>query len=242
MSGMARRLKQAVGRTLIPGLPISRHVFDHVRLELNAMRARILLHLPPMRRRIKKLQNRRDIKANIGCGPFGLAGWANFDLFPSHGNDTIACDCRKEIPLPDVSCIGIHVEHFFEHLAPEERYTFLAECKRCLAANGVLRIVVPDAQLYIKAYLEPGWSSLNAITCGGDVPEEMFRTKMEVLNHVFLQGSEHYGGYDAETLSLVLVTAGLRPARASWRQGAFPGGCIDRELHRSYSLYFEAQK
>jgi predicted SAM-dependent methyltransferase len=146
--------------------------------------------------------------------------------------------------LADKSCEGIHVEHFLEHLAPsDERLRFLNECRRCLQENGILRIIVPDAELYVRAYAESGWGALNHITCGGDIPERVFRTKMEALNHVFLQDSEHYGGYDAETLSFVLKEAGFRDVvRRSWREGEFPGGPIDREQHRPYSLYFEARR
>ena len=52
---------------------------------------------------------------------------------------------------------------------------------------------------------------------------------MQALNHIFLQEAEHYGGYDATTLALVLSEAGFRDvARKSWRVGEFPGGCIDQ--------------
>jgi predicted SAM-dependent methyltransferase len=130
-------------------------------------------------------------------------------------------------------------------LAPiDERPRFLSECRRCLQEGGVLRVVVPDAELYARAYIKPGWEGLNLISCGGrDIPQKAFRTKMEVLNHVFLQEAEHYGGYDAETLELVLREAGFRDVvRKSWREGTFPGGPIDRELHQAYSLYFEARR
>lgn len=239
-----RSLKQRVGHWLIPRLPVNRHVLDHLRLELNAVQVRVL-HLihPGYRRRIKALSRQRRLKANIGCGPFGLPGWINLDLF-SHDRVTLRADCRYRIPLVDQSCEGIHVEHFLEHLSPtDERARFLRECLRCLQTGGVLRVIVPDAELYIKAYLTPGWTTLNSISCGGDVPERVFRTKMEALNHIFLQDVEHYGGYDSETLRLVLSDAGFRDvARKSWREGDFPGGCIDRELHRPYSLYFEARR
>jgi predicted SAM-dependent methyltransferase len=146
--------------------------------------------------------------------------------------------------LANRSCEGIHVEHFFEHLAPkDERPRFLSECRRCLQEGGILRIVVPDAELYVRAYSAAGWDDLNRVSCGGVAPEQVFRTKMEALNHVFLQEAEHYGGYDAETLGLVLSETGFRDVmRTSWRQGTFPGGPIDRELHRPYSLYFEAKR
>jgi len=66
---------------------------------------------------------------------------------------------------------------------------------------------------------------------------------MDALNHVFIQGWEHYGGYDAENLEIVLRESGFTQVkRVSWRNGDFPVECIDREQHRPYSLYFEAQK
>jgi predicted SAM-dependent methyltransferase len=236
--------KQRVGVWMILRLPINRHIFDHLRLELNAVWVRTLHRFRPRyRRAIKALSRRSKLKANIGCGPFGQSGWVNLDLF-SHEQVTLRADCRYQIPLADRSCQGIHVEHFFEHLCPsDERERFLRECRRCLQDNGVLRIVVPDAEIYVRAYVQPGWKSLNEISCGGDVPELAFRTKMEALNHVFLQGAEHYGGYDAETLLLVLQEAGFRNvARRSWREGDFPDGPIDRDLHRPYSLYFEGRR
>ena len=75
------------------------------------------------------------------------------------------------------------------------------------------------------------------------MPQHTFRSKMETLNHVFLEDAEHYGGHDSETLSLVLPEAGSRNVvRWSWREGDFPNGPLDRELHRPYSLYFEARR
>ena len=119
---------------------------------------------------------------------------------------------------------------------------FLQECQRCLQPNGVLRIITPDIELYTRAYLEPGWELFNQLSCGEDKPETAFRTKMDALNYVFLQEGAHSGGYDAETLELVLKEAGFTQVnRFSWRTGDFPGDCIDREQHRTYSLYFEAK-
>jgi predicted SAM-dependent methyltransferase len=242
-TGDSPTIKQRFGSWLIPLLPVNRHVFDHLRLELNAIFVRAM-HLghPKYRAALKELSNQKKIRANIGCGPFGLPQWINFDLF-SHRNVGLRADCRKSIPLANESCEGIHVEHFFEHLCPlDERPQFLRECRRCLSSAGVLRIIVPDAELYVRAYVTSGWEALNMISCGGDIPQQTFRTKMEALNHVFLQEAEHYGGYDAETLKLVIKEAGFSDVQQkSWRQGDFPGGCIDRELHRPYSLYFEAR-
>jgi len=52
-----------------------------------------------------------------------------------------------------------------------------------------------------------------------------------------------YGGIDAELLGDELTAAGFADVSVvGWREGSFPGGSIDREQHRSYSLYMEARK
>ena len=222
--------KQRVGLWLIPRLPINRHVFDHLRLELNGVWVRTLHRIhPDYRRKIKSLSQRRNVKANIACGPFGEPGWINFDLL-FHNTVTLRVDCRYRIPLANESCEGIHVEHFFEHLCPtDERPRFLRECRRCLKVDGILRIVVPDAELYVRAYAEPGWKIFNELSCGGDVPEHAFGTKMEALNHVFLQHAEHYGGYDAENSLVGAPGSGVSQCDAS----VLARGRFSRRTHRS---------
>jgi predicted SAM-dependent methyltransferase len=107
----------------------------------------------------------------------------------------------------------------------------------------VIRIIVPDAEKFIRAYTADGWSALEDLAADGESSQHRFITKMEALNHVFVQGAEHYGGYDFETLASVLEAGGFREVRrCAFRVGRFPDGCIDREQHRPYSLYVEAIK
>jgi predicted SAM-dependent methyltransferase len=236
-------LKTRLGRLILPRLPVSRHVFDHVRMELNAFHARVALRIYPSRFiKRSQLKRQKNLLVNIGCGPFGLPGWINFDLYALK-SVTLPVDCRLSIPLGAKSCRGIHVEHYLEHLEPgKELPAFLAECRRCLAPEGVLRIIVPDAAKFVKAYQSPGWDELNTLIYDDECSEHTFRSKMDALNHVFLQNGEHYGGFDEERLQEVLKQSGFsRVQRREWRQGEFPGGCIDRELHRNNSLYFEAR-
>jgi predicted SAM-dependent methyltransferase len=237
-------LKQRLGNWLIPRLPFSKHVFGHIRTELDSILVRTLNALHPRYRRERsELRTKKAIKANLGCGPFGQDGWVNLDLFPLR-NVTLRTDCRRSLPLSDASCKGIHVEHFFEHMShDDESRVFLGECRRCLQVDGILRIIVPDAEVFVRAYLDDGWSSFQRLAAVDDQPENNFPTKMEALNHVFVQGYEHFGGYDFLTLSHVLKLSGFREVhRRSFRQGAFPDGCIDRDQHRPYSLYVEATK
>ncbi|MFI4999599.1 MAG: class I SAM-dependent methyltransferase [Reyranellales bacterium] len=235
-------LKQRLGAWMIPRMPVNPWVFRTFRVELNAMMVRSLghIHLGWIAQR-RALARQKGLLVNIGCGPFGQQGWTNLDLFQAPGV-TMRADCRRRFPLADGSARGIHVEHYFEHLEPTtERPRFLAECRRCLEPGGVLRIIVPDMRKYIDAYIAPGWQTLNEIGCGGERPQAAFATKMEALNHVFVQEGEHYGGFDAEYLRRTLEQAGFTDIeQLGWRQGRFPGGAIDREQHRPYSLFMEA--
>jgi predicted SAM-dependent methyltransferase len=238
-----RTLKQRLGYWGMQRLGITQHVMNHVRLEINSAVHRLALRVHPgYRLRARRLREGKNLLANIGCGPFGLPGWVNLDLC-RHPQVTLRVDCRRSLPLASGSCRGIHVEHFVEHLDPQEELPFfLSDCRRCLAPQGVLRIIVPDAERYIEAYRAPGWALFDDMGCGGEPPQTSFKTKMQALNHVFLQTWEHYGGWDAETLTLVLQNAGFVDVRQrQWREGDFPGGCIDREQHRPYSLYIEAK-
>ncbi len=237
-------MKQRLGAWLVPRLPVNPWTFRAIRVELNAAVVRLLGHVHPgWITRHRALARQKGLLVNIGCGPFGQDGWVNLDLFPAPGV-TLRADCRRHLPLGDGSCRGIHIEHYLEHLEPtRDRPRLLSECHRCLEEGGVLRIVVPDMRKYIEAYVAPGWDVLNTIGCGGDRPQTSFRTKIEALNHVFVQDGEHYGGFDEEYLRLVLEEAGFRNVETvAWRRGNFPGGCIDREQHRTYSIYMEARR
>lgn len=238
-------LKQRVGKVLFSRLPVSRHVFDHVRLELNAMYVRACHRLNPLYlSRIRRLKAQRGLLVNLGCGPFGKPqGWVNLDLHPIE-NVYLRTDCRRGLPLADGSCRGIHVEMFLEHLDPfDELPPFLREVRRCLEPGGIARFIVPDGEAYLRAYLAPGWDSLNRISYGGEDWSRQYPSKMDAINHVFQQGYEHYGGWDFERLAIVLAGAGFADVRrVSFGEGNFPGGPIDREYHKDGALYVEAVK
>ena len=102
---------------------------------------------------------------------------------------------------------------------------------------------MPDAELFVRAYSQDGWDAFRCIAAVGDDPEENVPTKMETLNHIFVQGYEHFGGYDFTTPARALRDVGFREVhRRSFREGMFPEGCVDRDQHRPYSLYVEAIK
>lgn len=226
-------------------MPISRHVFDHFRLELNAFQVRLMHRLHPVYlRKIKYLKSRKNLFVNIGCGPFGIEkGWINLDLYPIK-NVYLRVDCRKKLPFSPNTCLGIHVEMFLEHLDPvDELPFFLASCFNALQSDGIIRIIVPDAQKFIKAYMSSGWNEMNDISYGFDDWSKKYTTKIEALNHVFLQGYEHYGGWDKERLFNELNKTGFSSIKFfEFGIGNFPNGPIDRDYHKQNGLYVEAKK
>jgi len=237
-------IKQKVGTYFFRHLPISRHVFDHVRLEMNAMWVRLQHKVNPAYwYKAAKLKKEKGILVNVGCGPYGKeSGWINLDLF-SIPSVYMRTDCRKKLITADNSCRGIHVEMFLEHLDPvDELPFFLKECYRSLQPGGVLRVIVPDAVKFIKAYLEEGWDELNKISYGGVDWSAEYSSKMEALNHVFHQEYEHYGGWDYVRMVNELTKAGFKNIqKVDYNVGDFPQ-IIDREYHRPNGLYVEAIK
>lgn len=236
--------KQRFGKLLIPRLPVSRHVFDHFRLEVNACYVRGQNLLNPMyRRRRSAIGQAVEISANIGCGGSGKPGWVNLDLM-SHANLTLRYDCRRCLPFARGSVRRIRCEHFFEHLdIRDEVPNFLASCFEALALGGTLRIVVPDAGKYLSAYqrgdsvawAQLGWN-IHSLPQG-------FHTALDVINHVFRQGHEHGYAYDYETLAVRLYECGFGAVqRAAFGQSCDPELRDDLEIHRPYSLYVEAVK
>jgi hypothetical protein len=75
------------------------------------------------------------------------------------------------------------------------------------------------------------------------VPEQVYSAKIEAVNHTFLQEGDHFAGYDTVYLKILLEEAGFRDVKVcDWKVGDFPGGCIDIDQHRVYSLYMEARR
>ncbi len=190
------------------------------------------------------------IKVNIGCGRSPAPGWVNLDLV-SHPLVTY-WDGRKGLPFKDGTVSIIFSEHFFEHLEYEgEALAFLQECRRCLKASGVLRIIVPDAGAYLKAYEGDDWSEiarLRPLVKDADGYRdywinERYATKMQVINAVFRQYGEHKYAYDAETLIHLMHKAGFTKAdRVSFGASAAPDMISGKPERESESLYVEAVK
>jgi predicted SAM-dependent methyltransferase len=245
---VARAILRALAGTLSSVLPS--HIADEVALELGfSLRRALFSHTT--RRRLARLDGCR---VNIGCGDRPTPGWVNIELKSSA--QTYFWDCRRGLPFSDNRVVAIYCEHVFEHFHPErEAPLFLRECRRCLRSGGVLRIAVPDAGAYLRAYGQ-NWDRLAALdpldpTEGGWQEKRIsykglhtvYRTQMQLINEVFRQGNQHKYAYDEETLLLALRDAGFsREIRQSFSVSLDHEMAPDSEARKPESLYVEAVK
>jgi predicted SAM-dependent methyltransferase len=239
--GRPSLVRRAVRRVIYWLLP--RHAWATLRFELHM--ARVRLASGSARRRFRGADN---LLVNLGAGTMGKAGWINVDAFAFAG---INCtyDMRRGLPFADSSVRGIFCEHFFEHIDyDEEAPVLLRECHRVLKPGGVIRLIVPDAGAYLRAYCDEGWDALTRIRPlkPGRVDfyfGNRYDAKMEAVNVVFRQGTEHKYAYDAETLLNLLRRCGFARVEhqafgRSWMQEI----CLDQPMRASESLYVEAVK
>ena len=194
------------------------------------------------RRRIeRRFRNSRQLKIHLGCGKRATAGWVNVDCFRGPGID-LTRDLRRPLPFPDNSARLIYSEHVLEHLQMADAVRLLQECHRVLAPEGILRIGVPDAEIYLRAYTSGDQAFFDELKhLGGAV--NPLRTPMEVINHMFRMGACHLFAWDWPTLQLALTEAGF----VSTRKGASGEAssteiCLDDPAHAFETLYVEASK
>jgi len=197
----------------------------------------------------RKLVSQRGGRVNIGCGGNPTRGWINLDIVSRPG--VYFWDCRAGLPFSDDAVAAIYSEHFIEHLDFEsEARPFLRECLRCLQPGGVLRIVVPNAGAYLRAYSGP-WEPLANMrpldwTANGWRDRwlgKVYQTKMQFINEIFRQGYEHKYAYDDETLILVMRQVGFPdPIAQQFAISLDPKMAPDSKDRQTESLYVEAVK
>ncbi len=238
-------LKQRIGRVLPEWTGLSRRTIAIVRFELACAWQRLRnFFSPSYHRKIRALQDMREISVNFGSGGRGLDGWINIDAMAGHGDLYIASDIRRSLPFRDGSVRRILAEHVIEHLDfRDDVPRVFAGFHRMLQPGGVVRIIVPDAARYMAAYVGKSAEDFKALGWDlANLPSDI-HTPIHIVNHVFHQGGEHYFGWDFETMEWALRRAGFREVvRQSYRVSLDEKLAIDQPNHAPYSLYVEAVK
>lgn len=225
-------------KQLIDFIGISEDSFEIFRFELNMFLLRFRNRIDLIRRlKIKRYTKGKNLLVNIGCGPFGEEKpWINIDMFFMK-NVSFVYDTRRKLPFRDNSIECMRLEHVLEHMhRNDEAIILLKETKRCLMDNGVVRIIVPDIEKFIKAYTEDNFEKILKIN-NNRLP------RVHYLNHVFRQGGEHKFGYDFEALVVLLKEVGFEKIHLkTFGESINEKLKNDQPNHKLYSLYVEAQK
>lgn len=96
---------------------------------------------------------------DIGGGNFVRFGWKNLDYYSGHyGYKSIFVDInhnlfgKKELPFKSNSVDLFYSSHTFEHIPNIYCQHIFNEIYRSLKNNGIVRITLPDFDLYYKSY------------------------------------------------------------------------------------------
>lgn len=180
------------------------------------------------------LKKEQEIFLELGAGnKKGQGGWLTIDM---NRNCDIFWDLRRGIPFPDESIAKIYSSHFFEHLTFQEGQVFLDECLRVLKPGGIFSICVPNAKIYIEAYLNPDL----------DLDKTQFfthklaynnTTKIDYINYTAYMDGNHKYMFDEENLIYILQAKGLKNVHLRPFDPS-----LDRQERHFESIYAEAHK
>lgn len=178
---------------------------------------------------------------NVGCGGGPHPDFINLDYGWIRGLD-LCWDITKGLPIKEGFIRGIFTEHVLEHIPFEDCGKILAEFRRVLEPGGTLRIIVPDAELYLDAYQRGKLGERINMPDGTPAsPEGHFDvTPMMVINRIF-RGHGHQYAYDFRTLKMMLENAGfVGVEKATFGNGRDKCLLIDLARRAYESLYVEA--
>lgn len=177
------------------------------------------------------LKKGEEICLEMGADKKGSNGWLTVDLTR---NCNIFWDLRRGIPFPNESVSKIYSSHFFEHLTFKEGQILLDECLRVLIFGGTFSICVPNAKIYIEAYLK---SELDLNRFGNHKPAYNNTTKIDYLNYIAYMDGEHKYMFDEENLLYILKAKGMKNVRIREFDPT-----LDLEKRHLESIYAIAEK
>jgi predicted SAM-dependent methyltransferase len=200
---------------------------------------RVLARLDPRQRRlVRQLRSARGLHINLGSGPKPTPGWLNVDAV--FGPDLVQ-HLGHPLELPDGCASIVFSEHVLEHLTyPTQVRCFLSEAFRILEPDGVIRVIVPDAEKVIRGYAEGDREAIDECTVS-----EPGLEPIEAVNKVFREHTIHKFAWDYAFLCRELEHAGFSDVRrASYRDSAVPAANadLDEEPRRRLSLYVEGRR
>ena len=181
---------------------------------------------------------------NIGCGSIRPANFMNIDFYeisfknplsflPKKRDNFVGLDLRNEkLPFAEATFEGVFTEHALEHFYPDDVKNIISEIFRVLKLNGVIRIIIPDLEKYIKYY-------------NGEIKHrnfEIYRNKNEAIWSL-TQNYGHHSVWDFFSMKNLLTKIGFEEVKLlEFGKTQNVNLKIDRNDRSWNSLYIEAKK
>lgn len=179
------------------------------------------------------IKKERKIFLEIGGGnKKGQRGWVTLDI--ASGCD-IYWNLRMGLPFPDNSVQKIYSSHVLEHFTYPEIIELLKECLRVLVPSGEFSVCVPNARIYISAYLKN--EELDPNRYFAHKPAFYDNSKIDYVNYTAYMDGLHKYMFDEENLLSILIKIGF----SSIQSRDFSPD-IDLEERKFESIYALAKK
>lgn len=148
--------------------------------------------------------------------------------------EDIRHDLLEPLPFPDNSVSQMYASHVLEHFSYGELMRLLLECYRTLKPGAIFKIEVPNARIFLDAYIKPDEFDVNTYCL--EKRYLHFHSRIDYVNYIAYMGKNHHMMFDEENFPKILSATGFRNIKAR---------TFDHELDidkRKNSIYFECTK
>lgn len=176
---------------------------------------------------------------NIGCGATYHPAWVNIDIEPLT-KQIARHDAATPLPFADGSFDACYCSHLLEHLSRSEAQLLLFEMHRVLKTRGIVRLVVPDLEGIVRAYLR----TLEQVLISTEGMESSYDWIMlELIDQMVRDTSEGYMGQflkecPSEIHEFIISRIGKDAARY-WDNKQLQSGVVARLAKQSPAWFID---
>jgi len=180
-------------------------------------------------------------KYNLGCGLkiynnfLNVGYWGQLepnvvyrDLNGTQDTVMLNHDLRNGVPASDNSLELVYHSHMLEHLSYQEAIVLIGECFRVLRPGGMMRVLVPDLELWIRAYVNNDTFFFDQYRRYGGIDPKTHTTKAAVFMGM-LHNHEHKCGYDFESLKWLVEYIGFIDVKRTLYADGTPDNLLELE-------------
>jgi predicted SAM-dependent methyltransferase len=159
-------------------------------------------------------------------------GWITIDKDP---RSDICRDLNNLLPFAEGSVDRIYSSHLLEHFPYTNMIKLLHECRRVLKSGGLFEAAVPNARIYIEAYLKPELFKIPDTDLY--LPAYHFYSKIDFINYFAYLDGHHQFLFDEENLPLIIASIGFKEVKLRpFREG------LDMKARDHETIYVEGFK